>query len=58
MVRSLKAKYAEPLSPDPFDVTCLEVMRRNVEIRKGYRFDPKRDGGRVIDLPRSGGPKR
>ena len=40
MLRSLKAKYVEPLTPDPFDVTSLNVMLRNVEIRKGYRFDP------------------
>ncbi len=55
MLRSLKAKYAEPSSPDPFDVTSIEVMLRNVEIRKGYRFEPGKDAGRVIDLPRTGG---
>jgi hypothetical protein len=53
MLRSLKAKYAEPLNVDPFDVTGLNVMLRNVEIRKGYNFDPKKDAGRVIDLPRA-----
>lgn len=58
MLHSLKAKYAEPLAPDPFDVTALEVMRRNVQVRKGYDFDPKKDGGRVIDLPRAGCPKK
>ena len=58
MLRSLKAKYAEPLDPDPFDVTALNVMLRNVEIRKGYRFDPRKDGGRVINLPRRGGSKK
>ncbi len=52
MLRSLKANYVEPLNPDPFDVTSLNVMLCNVEIRKGYRFDPRRDGGRVINLPR------
>jgi hypothetical protein len=57
MLRSLKAKYDDPLSPDPFDVTALNVMFRNVEIRKGYRFDSRRDGGRVINLPRTGGSK-
>ncbi len=35
MLRSLKAKYVEPLNPDPFDVTSLNVMLRNVEIRTG-----------------------
>ncbi len=50
--RSLAMKYAEPVSPDATDVTCLEVILRNVKIRKGYDFDPAKDGGRVIDLPR------
>ena len=48
--RSLAMKYAEPVSPDATDVTCLEVILRNVEIRRGYNFDPAKDGGRVIDL--------
>ena len=50
--RSLALKYAEPVSPDATDVTCLEVILRNVQIRRGYDFDPATDGGRVIDLPR------
>ena len=58
MLRSLHAKYVEPLTPDPFDVTSLNVMLRNVEIRKGYRFDPTRDGGRVINFPRRGASKK
>jgi len=58
MLRSLVAKYVEPQNPDPFDVTSLNVLLRNVEIRKGYRFDPKRDGGRVINLPRRGVSKK
>ncbi len=58
MLRSLLAKYVEPLTPDPYDVTSLNVMLRNGEIRKGYRFDPKKDGGRVINLPRRGVSKK
>ena len=57
MLHELKSKYAEPVDPDPFDLTALDVLRRNVEIRKGYRIDPKTDGGRVIDLPRTGPTK-
>ena len=57
MLYSLKAKYREPMDVDPFDATALEVIVRNVEVRKGYDFDPRRDGGRVIDLPRSGDKK-
>ena len=41
-----------PLDLDPFDVTALEVILRNVEVRKGYRIDVKKDPARVIDLPR------
>ncbi len=53
MLHSLGAKYAEPLTPDPFDITALEVILRNVEIRKGYRFDAKKDAPRMIDMPRT-----
>ncbi len=58
MLRSLQAKYVEPLNPDPLGVTSLNVMLRNVEIRKGNRFDPRRDGDRVINLPRRGVSKK
>ena len=57
MLHSLKSKYAEPMDVDPFDTTALEVILRNVEVRKGYDFDPRKDGGRVIDLPRAGDKK-
>ena len=57
MLHSIGAKYREPIDVDPFDATALEVILRNVEVRKGYAFDPRRDGGRVIDLPRSGDKK-
>ena len=58
LLRSIEAKYAEPLSPDPFDATALFVMLRNVDVRRAYQFDPKKDGGRVIDLPRSDALKK
>lgn len=57
MLHSLRSKYTAPADVDPFDRAALEVMLRNVEIRKGYDFDPRRDGGRVIDLPRRGGAR-
>ena len=57
MLHSLKAKYAAPMDVDPFDTTALEVILRNVEVRKGYDFDPRKDGSRVIDLPRTGDKK-
>ena len=49
MLAHLKQKYAEP-GPGAFDdKVCLEVMLRNVRIRAGYRFDPERDGGRIVE---------
>lgn len=52
LYRTLRAKYASPDHSDFDDVTCLEVMLRNVDIRKGYNMDPRKDPGRTIDLPR------
>ena len=52
MLHNLCDKYAEPITIDPFDATALNVMIRNIEVRKGYAFDVKKDAGRVIDLPR------
>ena len=52
MLHSLNAKYSEPLNLDPFDVTAIEVILRNVGVRKGFSFDVKKDAARVIDLPR------
>lgn len=55
MVRSLKAKYAEPNHSDFDDVVVLEVVLRNVEIRKGYRIDARKDAPRNYDLDRKSG---
>ena len=52
MLHSLNAKYPEPLNLDPFDVTAIEVILRNVGVRKGFSLDVKKDAARVIDLPR------
>ena len=35
VLRNLQAKYIEPLNPAPYEVISLNVMLRNVEIRKG-----------------------
>ena len=51
MLHSLGGKYHQPLDSDPFDVTVLEVILRNIEVRKGYRIDVKKDPARVIDMP-------
>ena len=47
--RELALKYAEPLRPDATDATCLEVILRNVEIRKAYRPEPECGPERVIE---------
>lgn len=55
LFHSLEAKYREPGATSFDDKTCLEVMLRNVEIRRGYGLDPRDTVGRIIDLPRRGG---
>jgi len=50
MLSHLKSKYAVPDHGDFDDKICLEVMLRNVAIRKGYAIDPKSDAARVIDV--------
>ncbi|HMB77990.1 MAG TPA: hypothetical protein VKN76_16455 [Kiloniellaceae bacterium] len=52
LFRHLKAKYGDPGPGADDDKICLEVMLRNIEIRKGYGLDPKRDSGRTIELER------
>jgi hypothetical protein len=42
MYHALKARHADP-GLIPFgDVTCLEVILRNVGIRKGYDMEPRK----------------
>jgi hypothetical protein len=56
LFRSLKTKYESP-GPTSFDdQTCLEVMLRNVAVRRGYNLDPQDTIGRIIDLPRKDDP--
>jgi hypothetical protein len=55
MLSHLKSKYAAPDHGDFDDRICLEVMLRNVSIRKGYAIDPKSDAARVIDVTRTRG---
>ncbi len=54
LFHKLKAKYRDPGATGFDDKTCLEVMLRNVKIRRGYALDPKDTVGRIIDLPRTG----
>ncbi len=53
LFRHLKTKYAEPVSGAPDDLTCLEVMLRNIEIRKGFAVDAA-SASRVIEMERKG----
>lgn len=39
MVQALRDKYARPGVTDFDDARCLEVILRNLEIRKGYDMD-------------------
>ena len=55
MLSHLKSKYAVADHGDFDDKICLEVMLRNVAIRKGYAMDPKSDAARVIDVTRTRG---
>ncbi len=55
MLSYLKSKYAVPDHGDFDDKICLEVMLRNVAIRKGYAIDPKGDTNRVIEVTRTRG---
>ena len=51
LYRSLKAKYEQPGHNDFDDAVCLEVILRNIEVRKGFNMDPRKDPGRVIEIP-------
>jgi hypothetical protein len=57
LFHKLKAKYHEPGATGFDDKTCLEVMLRNIEIRRGYALDPKDTVARIIDLPRTDEPE-
>ena len=52
MFHHLKSKYAEPVQGHFDDATCLEVILRNVAIRREYAHSPQSAAGRRIDLPR------
>ncbi len=52
MLSLLRSKYAEPDHGDFDDKICLQVMLRNVAIRRSYSMDPKSDAARVIEVAR------
>ncbi len=42
MYRNLEARHADPGPVSFDDVRCLEVILRNVGIRKGYDMEPRK----------------
>ncbi len=57
LFRAIRTRYAEPVAVDDNDLTCLEVLLRNIEIRKAHGFDPRSEPARRIDLERKRGPR-
>ncbi|MGH1418695.1 MAG: hypothetical protein ACRBCJ_07540 [Hyphomicrobiaceae bacterium] len=54
MFASIQAKYEEPGAESFDDKTCLEVMIRNVGIRRSAGMKPSEAAVRKIDLPTNG----
>lgn len=52
MVRHLAHKYQDPGPSDPDDARVLEVILRNVAIRRGYDVDARHRPPRAIQLER------
>lgn len=58
LFHTLAARYDEPVTGSFEDKTCLEVMLRNIELRKGYGLKAG-DAVRRVDLARKPGkPER
>ena len=52
MVRHLKEKYEDPGHSDFDDAHVLEVILRNVGIRKGFEIDARNHTPRTIEMER------
>ncbi|MEM7173027.1 MAG: hypothetical protein AAF530_22890 [Pseudomonadota bacterium] len=52
MVQKFKAQYADPDPGHHHDVLCLEVILRNVKIRRNYGVDHKKLAARSIEFER------
>jgi hypothetical protein len=52
MVRHLREKYADPGHGDFDDAHVLEVILRNVGIRKGFDIDARNHTPRAIEMER------
>ena len=51
LFHTLAARYDEPVTGSFEDKTCLEVMLRNVGLRKGYGLKAQ-EATRRVELPR------
>jgi hypothetical protein len=51
LFHTLAARYEEPVTGTFDDKTCLELMLRNVALRKGYGMKAS-EATRRLDLPR------
>ena len=51
LFHTLAARYEEPVTGTFDDKTCLELMLRNVELRKGYGMKPS-EATRRVELAR------
>jgi len=54
LYHTLAARYEEPVTGSFEDKTCLEVMLRNMELRKGYGLKAS-DATRRVELARKPG---
>ena len=54
LFRNLLSKYQEPVSGQFDDKICLELLLRNVSIRRAHGLAPEDATARRIDLPRAG----
>lgn len=54
LFHTLAARYEEPVTGTFDDKTCLEVMLRNVALRKGYGLKAS-EATRRVDLERKSG---
>ncbi len=55
MLAHLREKYSEPAPGHFDDKICLEVILRNVAIRRAHGLSPAEAASRVIDLPHKSG---
>ena len=50
LFRTLKLRYEDPGAGSFEDKTCLEVILRNIKVRKGFGLEPEQTTSRVIEL--------